>query len=319
MEERDGLYFIRLEQILSPDELSCLVLMSHPHCRPEILETGKALAADINLWHNRLHISPKRIRAIYDLGAVEGLGIKNLPEHGPRCNCEACRIARASRKSVPKVRHYDMAADKPFHTVATDVKVVNTTSLSGFNYSMHFVDEFSRYSHIYFMRSKDKKESRRVLEEFLSDVRRLGWRVGRIRSDLGSEYVNNSTSKGKLKFESLLSEFEKYVSAKTSPSRKHQRMDRRSTELSNDFTARLVKWRMHFCIMAGCPLFFGNLHIVIRTGCTTDWFTQRWSSIPHMRLFLPNDPVLTGYARCSATCMNGKRPTRRRALTKGGS
>ena len=209
MEERDGLYFIRLEQILSPDELSCLVLMSHPHCRPEILETGKALAADINLWHNRLHISPKRIRAIYDLGAVEGLGIKNLPEHGPRCNCEACRIARASRKSVPKVRHYDMAADKPFHTVATDVKVVNTTSLSGFNYSMHFVDEFSRYSHIYFMRSKDKKESRRVLEEFLSDVRRLGWRVGRIRSDLGSEYVNNSTSKGKLKFESLLSEFEK--------------------------------------------------------------------------------------------------------------
>ena len=131
MEERDGLYFIRLEQILSPDELSCLVLMSHPHCRPEILETGKALAADINLWHNRLHISPKRIRAIYDLGAVEGLGIKNLPEHGSRCNCEACRIARASRKSVPKVHHYDMAADKPFHTVATDVKVVNTTSLSG--------------------------------------------------------------------------------------------------------------------------------------------------------------------------------------------
>ena len=62
----------------------------------------------------------------------------------------------------------------------------------------------------------------------------------------------------------------KFVSARTSPSRKHQRMDRRSTELSNDFTARLVKWRMHFCIMAGCPLFFGNLHIVIRTGCITD-------------------------------------------------
>ena len=183
---------------------------------------------------------------------------------------EACRIARASRKSVPKVRHYDMAADKPFHTVATDVKVVNTTSLSGFNYSMHFVDEFSRYSHIYFMRSKDKKESRRVLEEFLSDVRRLGWRVGRIRSDLGSEYVNNSTSKGKLKFESLLSEFEKiyvreditFTQAPKDGSKINgivERFHRTASEMANAF-----------CIMAGCHLFFGNLHFVIRTGCTTD-------------------------------------------------
>ena len=49
------------------------------------------------------------------------------------------------------------------------------------------------------------------MEEFLSDVRRLGWRVGRIRSDLGSEYVNNaSTSKrsDKMKFELMQSEFE---------------------------------------------------------------------------------------------------------------
>ena len=82
---------------------------------------------------------------------MEGLSYGNLPEHGKKCNCETCKIARAARKSVPKVRHYDMAADKPFHTVATDIKVVNTTFLSGYNYPMHFVDEFSRYSHIYFM------------------------------------------------------------------------------------------------------------------------------------------------------------------------
>ena len=227
--------------------------MSHPHCRPKILETGKALAADINLWHNRLHISPKRIRAIYDLGAVEGLGIKNLPEHGSRCNCEACRIARASRKSVPKVRHYDMAADKPFHTVATDIKVVNTASISGYNYSMHFVDEFSRYSHIYFMTSKDKKESRRVLEEFLCDVRRLGWRVGRIRSDLGSEYVNTNASTSRrnnaTKFEMVQSEFENLL--------RHQRMARRSMALSSVTTVRWVRWRMRFYVTARCPLFLG--------------------------------------------------------------
>ena len=63
----------------------------------------------------------------------------------------------------------------------------------GFNYSMNFVDEYSRYSHIYFMKTKNKSESKRVLEEFLSDIRRLGWRVTRFRSDLGSEYVNNNS------------------------------------------------------------------------------------------------------------------------------
>ena len=65
---------------------------------------------------------------------------------------------------------------------------------------------------MYIMHSKDKKESRRVLEKFLSDVRRLWWRVGRIRSDLGSDYVNNtSTSKRSdiSKFELMQSEFEK--------------------------------------------------------------------------------------------------------------
>ena len=50
-------------------------------------------------------------------------------------------IARAARKPVLKVRHYEMTADKPFHTVATDVKVVNTTSLSGCTsqLEMHFM------------------------------------------------------------------------------------------------------------------------------------------------------------------------------------
>ena len=111
-----------------------------------------------------------------------------------------------------------MATDEPFHTVATDIKVANTTSLSGYNYSMHFVDAFSRYSHIYFMTSKDKKESRRVLEEFLCDVRRLGWRVGRIRSDLGSKYVNNNAITPRrndaTKFEMVQSGFENLLSTK---------------------------------------------------------------------------------------------------------
>ena len=145
------------------------------------------------------------------MGAVEGLSINNLPKHGAKCKCEDCVIARASRSTVPKVRQYQPLADKPFHTVSTDIKTVNTTSLNGFNYSMNFVDEYSRFAHIYFMRSKTAAESKRVLEEFLSDIRRLGWRIQRLRSDLGSEYVNNKKdlTDTKPQFEAALSEFEK--------------------------------------------------------------------------------------------------------------
>ena len=64
--------------------------------------------------------------------------------------------------------------------------------------------------HVSTLWKRRTNESKRVLEEFLSDIRRLGWRVTRLRSDLGSEYVNNnSQSDTKATFESTLSEFEK--------------------------------------------------------------------------------------------------------------
>ena len=71
MTEKQGLYYIRMEQILSQDQMSCLIAMAPPHCRPESLEYGMSMAANIDLWHNRLHISPKRIKVIYDLRAVK--------------------------------------------------------------------------------------------------------------------------------------------------------------------------------------------------------------------------------------------------------
>ncbi len=39
---------------------------------------------------------------------------------------------------------------------------------------------------------RTKTETTTKLEEFISDVRRLGWRIGRIRTDLGSEYSATS-------------------------------------------------------------------------------------------------------------------------------
>ena len=191
--EEGGLYYLRLENVFDSGDIAAAVQMTHPHSRPQILEgTSMAMGASLDLWHRRTHIPVKRIRAIYDAGAVEGLEIPNSKgiKHDKNCPCDVCKISRASRRHVPIVRKFDPQADKPFHTVATDVKVINTESLGGYNYVISFIDEYSRFAHVYYM--KQKNEAHDKLKDFLSDVGRLGWRIKRIRSDLGSEYSANS-------------------------------------------------------------------------------------------------------------------------------
>ena len=52
----------------------------------------------------------------------------------------------------------------------------------------------------------DKAESKRVLEEFLSDVSRPGRRISRLRNDLG--LINRDQKDTKRLFEPMPSEFE---------------------------------------------------------------------------------------------------------------
>ena len=106
------------------------------------------------------------------------------------CFCEDSQIARTSRRHVSSARRFDSLCDTPFHTVTIGVNVVSTECLRGFRYAVNFVDEYTRFAHIYFMRTKNEVSTK--LEEFISDVRRLGWRIGRIRTDLGSEYSATS-------------------------------------------------------------------------------------------------------------------------------
>ena len=43
MVEKNGLYYIRLEHIASPEEINCMVAMTEPEYRPEILGMGPHL------------------------------------------------------------------------------------------------------------------------------------------------------------------------------------------------------------------------------------------------------------------------------------
>ena len=104
------------------------------------------------------------------------------------------------------------------------------------------------------------EESHKVLEESLSHVRRLNWRVGRIRSDLGSKYVtklrpprrNDATI-----FEMLKSKF-KILNSRW--------MARKSMASSSVTTIRWMKWRTRSITAWWPQIFFGNTCTVIWTG-----------------------------------------------------
>ena len=85
---------------------------------------------------------------------------------------------------MPNVREFNLKLTHHFHIVFTDSKVVNTITHSGFDHSMQLVGSIVD-SHMSILYAGDKAESRRVLEEFLSDVSRPGRRISRLRNDLG--------------------------------------------------------------------------------------------------------------------------------------
>ena len=50
---------------------------------PNVDTAGSTInTADINVWHKCFHVLPKKVNALYNLEAVEGLSIKNLPADG---------------------------------------------------------------------------------------------------------------------------------------------------------------------------------------------------------------------------------------------
>ena len=170
--------------------------------------------ASIELWHKRLGCSKQKIKLMQKDSSVEGLNIKCL---GPGCDrfcaCEVCRMARAEKSSTRKVRLYDDMVVRPFQVVSTDIKGPLIESTGGKKYVIVFIDQFTRYSKLYYM--QQKSEAAQKLKEYLLWVRSRGFVVGTIRTDRGSEYfgydstyLENDKPKTLVEFERVAREFD---------------------------------------------------------------------------------------------------------------
>jgi len=144
------------------------------------------VAADLSVWHQRVrHLSMKDLSRIEKHNLVDGFKLRGRISP-TSCGCDACRQAKIKRAPEHDTRAHPNVATYVGESVSTDTKEVPYASLQGYRYVVVFVDQFSKLSFIYFLRSKS--ESTAVLRQYVADMKRLKVSVRTIYSDRGSEF-----------------------------------------------------------------------------------------------------------------------------------
>ena len=94
--------------------------------------------------HRRLaHFNLDYVKAACDR---EGSGV-TVTGHTKNCNCDACREAKQTRASIPKVRETPSTATRPFQHIYSDVKgKIATADFWGRRYFITFTCELTRYT-----------------------------------------------------------------------------------------------------------------------------------------------------------------------------
>lgn len=109
------------------------------------------IAECVNLWHGRLgHVNFGSIKKLRNMHLVNFADVDNFSK------CPVCVEAKFTKKPFKSVEFKSTALLELNHTDLADFK--NTISKGGKRYYVPFVDDFSRYTRIYILRSKDEAE-----------------------------------------------------------------------------------------------------------------------------------------------------------------
>ena len=139
----------------------------------------QCFSSSLKVWHDRLgHTNYNDSKRISD--HVEGLKIGS--KEGGICEC--CETNKSKRRLVPK--DAVTRANEVLEIVYTDVLCpIANASAESFKYAFGFVDSFSQFIKVYFMRSRDE-----VLEKF----QQFGSDIGNLRmvvSDSDKEFTSS--------------------------------------------------------------------------------------------------------------------------------
>ncbi|GJS16536.1 retrovirus-related pol polyprotein from transposon TNT 1-94 [Tanacetum coccineum] len=149
---------------------------------------SKATSTKSWLWHRRLsHLNFGTINDLTRLDLVDG-----LPKfkYGNDHLCSTCERGKSKKAShLPKLVPSDHSKLELLHMDLCGP--MRVASINGKKYILVIVDDFSRYTWVYFLRSKD--ETPEIIKKFIAQAQ-LNYKakVCKIRTDNGTEFKNTS-------------------------------------------------------------------------------------------------------------------------------
>ncbi|KAJ9547336.1 LOW QUALITY PROTEIN: hypothetical protein OSB04_019879 [Centaurea solstitialis] len=169
---KDNVYCLDIEDASSLSSLNCLF--------------SKASMSESSLWHRRMwHMNFKNMNLLVKNNLVRGLPAKEFSCDDKCVACLKCKQHKSSRKS------------KEVNTISSPLQLLhmdlfgptNVMSIGKKSYCLVIVDDYSRFTWVYFLRTKD--ETSGLIKTFVLRVEnKTNLKVKVIRSDNGTEFKN---------------------------------------------------------------------------------------------------------------------------------
>ncbi|GJR47563.1 ribonuclease H-like domain-containing protein [Tanacetum coccineum] len=170
---QNNMYSFDMKNIVPKDGLTCLV--------------AKATSEESMLWHRRLgHVNFKNINKLVKENLVRDLPLKRFENDQ---TCVACLKGKQHRASC-KTKAFSPNT-KPLFMLHMDLfGPTFVSSLMHKKYCLVVTDDYSRFSWVFFLRTKD--ETSEILKNFIKEIENLvDKKVKIIRSDNGTEFKNH--------------------------------------------------------------------------------------------------------------------------------
>ena len=147
--------------------------------------------SNLDLWHCRYgHLGVDNLVKLSDRNMVDGMDKINA--NTEKAICEGCIMGKQHR--VPYPKSSSSCTSDVLEMIHTDVcGPMNIGSIGGSKYFVTFIDDFSRYVCVYYLKQKSEVLSK--FKEFVNVMTNItGKRVKVLRSDNGGEYCSNDFS-----------------------------------------------------------------------------------------------------------------------------
>nr|GEW02024.1 putative ribonuclease H-like domain-containing protein [Tanacetum cinerariifolium] len=169
----NNMYNVNLKDIVPSVDLTCLF--------------AKAKIDESNLWHRRLgHVNFKTINKLVKGNFVRGLPTKVFKNQN---TCDACKKGKQHRASC-KTKPVSSITQPLFRLHIDLFGPTFVKSLSKKCYCIVITDDYSRFTWVFFLATKDETSS--ILKTFVTGLEnQLSLKMKVIRSDNGTEFKNS--------------------------------------------------------------------------------------------------------------------------------